>query len=72
MGRQKTEILLQKIVISWHLVDKAPYNIDNKLDQLTNKYLTPLLLVQCIWIIISDESPSWVNWPKYLTLILLH
>ncbi len=34
---QKTEILLQKIVILWHLVGKAPYNKDNKLNQLTHK-----------------------------------
>ncbi len=24
--------------------------------------MTPLLLVQCIWVIISDQAPFWVNW----------
>ncbi len=37
LGRQKTEILLQNIVISWQLVGKAPYIIGNKLVLLTHK-----------------------------------
>ncbi len=28
-------------------------------------------LVQFIWVIISDQGPFWVNWPKRFTLILL-
>ncbi len=37
LGDKTMEMILKIIVISWHLVGKAPYNIDNKLDQFTYK-----------------------------------
>ncbi len=56
------EILLQKIVISYHLVGKAPpYNIDNKLDQLTQKIFNTTFVSTMHMVTISDRAPFWVN-----------
>ncbi len=37
LGRQNNGNIIKKSVISWLLIVKAPYNIDNKLDQFTYK-----------------------------------
>ncbi len=54
-----------------HLEGKALYSIENKLIKWPIKYLTPFLLVECIWVIISDQAHFGVNWLDELRLILL-
>ncbi len=54
----KTKMLWQIIVTSWHLVDKAPYSIDNKLDQSTYNILNT-----------AGFSTMHTQWPCYVSTV---